>query len=457
MSVTTFGDMVIEAERVLTLLAATREPNAPALAAGWPDFSRRATHAITAATGARDPRWHAVDRLAAEAARPVRGALNRRGSAKAVARDSLLERAGVLLGAAGDILASAPRDSVADPMLSDANIRAAQGRVAALLAAGAHTAVRALAAHKGDKILSRNASRELAGAAMRVEQLATQVFEATPTTVSRADDVAVAALGRGPLTLADAIEAWSREVRDTVRSATPSARDLQGLAADLARLATHSRAIIYAAVGERLISHAQGKCIDKALAESAAGWLEIAERWTGFHTAQPPIPSKIAASHALGQALIAVTRDGRDWADPAVIVERVDLAATLSAVRRAGDVAHDMAENLSGLPHRLAASGQLFAPATLLRPSAERLNESLRGGLVPVDDDDITELASRVRSQPNSTRGAAMLLSATVRKKRPFLDSHRPTAYESRVLGGDRFERREATRPSTTRQGPSAG
>ena len=128
--------MVTEAERVLTQLAATPDVNAPAVAAAWPDFCRRAIHAITAATGARDPQWYAVDLLVVEAARPVRGALlTQDGSA--VAPDPDLERAGVLLGAAGDILASAPRDSVADPMLSDANIRAAQGRVAALLAAAA--------------------------------------------------------------------------------------------------------------------------------------------------------------------------------------------------------------------------------------------------------------------------------------------------------------------------------
>ncbi len=106
---------------------------------------------------------------------------------------------------------------------------------------------------------------------MRVEQLATRVFEATPTTASRANDVAVAVprLDGGPLTLAEAIEQWGREARDTIRSTTPSARDLQGLAADLARLATHTRAIVRAAVGEKLIDHEQGQRVDKALAESA--------------------------------------------------------------------------------------------------------------------------------------------------------------------------------------------
>ena len=187
---------------------------------------------------------------------------------------------------------------------------------------------------------------------MRIEQLASRVFEATPTTASRADDVAVAVprLDGGPLTLAEAIGQGGREARDTIRSTTPSARDLQGLAADLARLATHSRAIARAAVGEKFIDDEQGQRIDKALAESAAGWLEIAERWTGFHTVQPPTPSKIAVSHALGQALIAVTRDGREWADPAVIAARVDLTVALAAVRRAMDVARDVVERQSSLP-----------------------------------------------------------------------------------------------------------
>ena len=66
---TSFGDLLIEAERVLTRLAATREFNAPALAAAWPDPCRRAIHASTAATGARDPRWYAVDLLVIESAR----------------------------------------------------------------------------------------------------------------------------------------------------------------------------------------------------------------------------------------------------------------------------------------------------------------------------------------------------------------------------------------------------
>ncbi len=103
--------------------------------------------------------------------------------------DPLLERAGVLLGAAGDVLASAPRDSGADPMLADANVQAAQSRVAALLAAAAHTCVRALGWYDGCKTLTREASRDLATSLMKVEQLATAVFQSSPTIAGRADDV----------------------------------------------------------------------------------------------------------------------------------------------------------------------------------------------------------------------------------------------------------------------------
>jgi len=54
MSVTTFGDLLTEAEQVLIVLARQRELDALGLAAGGPAFSRRAVHAITAATGIAD-------------------------------------------------------------------------------------------------------------------------------------------------------------------------------------------------------------------------------------------------------------------------------------------------------------------------------------------------------------------------------------------------------------------
>jgi len=181
-------------------------------------------------------------------------------------------------------------------------------------------------------------------------------------------------------------------------------------------------------VGEKVIDDEQGQGIDKALTDSAAGWLEIAERWTGFHTAQPPTPSKIAVSHALGQALIAVTRDGREWADPAVIASRVDLMAALVAVRRAMDVARDVVEQQRGLPERLAESGHLYAPVAMLAPSVEQLHARLRPGLAPADVGDATDLAGSVSRQPGPAFVVARLLDVTARVKPPSLAEHTSAA-----------------------------
>ncbi len=406
MSVTTFGDLLTEAEQVLIVLARQREPDALKLAAGWPAFSRRAVHAITAATGARDPRWYAVDRLIVEVARPMGGAVVAPAGSP-VAADPLLERAGVLLGTAGDVLASASRDSVADPMLLDANVTAAQSRVAALLAAAAHASVRALGRYDGCPLLAREDARGIAETLIRSERLATAVFQSSPADRSRADDVAVVSIHPSRLSLEDAMEVWGRHARDTVRSPSPSARDLQAVAADLSRLATHSRVLVAAAVSQNVVDPARGRAVDASLGRLAAGWLDVAQAWTGLHTAQPPTPTKIAASHALGQALMAVDRDGRDWAAPAVVAERIDVARALSALRRALDVGRDVAEAQPQLTTRLVDSGLLYAPAALTASSLERLRARIRGDLVTVGRPDIAELMRTTSSQREQVRGAA--------------------------------------------------
>ncbi len=408
MSVTTFGDLVTEAEQVLLVLARQREPDALGLAAGWPAFSRRAVHAITAATGARDPRWYAVDRLIVEVARPMGGAVVAPAGSR-VAADPLLERAGVLLGAAGDVLASAPRDSVADPMLLDANVKAAQAQVTALLAAAAHASVRALGRHDGCPLLAWADAREIAETLIRIERLATDVFQSSPADRSRADDVAVVSIHPGRLSLEDAVEVWGRHARDTVRTTSPSARDLQAVAADLSRLATHSRVLVAAAVSQNVVDPARGRPVDASLVRLAAGWIDVAQAWTRLHTAQPPTPTKIAASHALGQALMAVTRDGRDWAAPAVVAERIDVGRALGALRRALDVGRDAAEAQPQLTTRLVDSGLLYAPAALTAPSLERLHARIRGDLVTVGRPDIDRLAQAQGSQQSVVRGSVDL------------------------------------------------
>jgi len=439
-SVTTFGDLLTQAEQVLIALAGQRGPDPLGLAAAWLDFSRRAVHAITAAAGARDPRWYAVDRLIVEVARAA-GRASRGPAVSPLPMDPLLERAGVLLGAAGDVLASAPRDFGADPMLADANVQAAQSRVAALLAAAAHTGVRALGRYDGSATLTREASRDLATSLMKVEQLATAVFQSSPTIAGRADDVAVVSVQPGRLPLEDAIEVWGRQARDTVRCPSPSARDLQAVAADLSRVATHSRVIVRTAVAYKLVDPDRGRAAEQSLARVAAGWLDVAQAWSRFHTAQPPTPSKIAASHSLGQALMATTRHDRDWAQPNMVAERIDVSRALAALRRAQDVGADVAEAQPQIATRLADSGLLYAPAASTAPSLERLRARIRGELVTVDRTDITALSSTMNSQQSPPPTAADRLPGASRP-----NARQPTAMGDSAASGS-TKRWKATRP----------
>ncbi|MGV1008091.1 MAG: hypothetical protein ACOYBY_05725 [Dermatophilaceae bacterium] len=397
MSLTTFGDLLTEAEDVLTELAARRSLDAAGMVAGWQPFARRAVHAVTAATGERDPRWYAVDRLAIQVARPMPVGLRAKAAA-AVDPQPALARAGHLLGAAGDLLAAAPRGSVADVMADDATVRAAQARVAGLLAAGAHLVVRAV-----DE--AEQAGQPLGGwtllvgiDASIVEQLAAAVMASSPATTGRADDVAAVTLGSQPVSLEEVVEVWGRQARETVRAEHPSARDLQGLSGDLARLAAHSRVIVRAAVHEQLLDPDRALAVDTVLGEATGGWLTVSAAWSPLHTPSPATPEKIAASHALGRALIAVTREGKQWATPEVVAARVDVIRAMAVIRRGQDVAYDVALTLDELLPGLTQRARLFVPKRLLAPGIANLTTRQQPGLAPAGTDEVRTLTSAVRS-----------------------------------------------------------
>jgi len=164
-------------------------------------------------------------------------------------------------------------------------------------------------------------------------------------------------------------------------------------------------------VAQNLVDPDRGRAVEQALARVAAGWLDVAHAWNGFHTAQPPTPSKIAASHSLGQALMATTRHGRDWAQPNMVAERIDVGRALAALRRAQDVGADVAEAQPQIATRLADSGLLYAPAASTAPSLERLRARIRGELVTVDRTDIAVLSRTMTSQLSPPRTAGERVS----------------------------------------------
>ncbi|MGB8380267.1 MAG: hypothetical protein WCG47_03290, partial [Dermatophilaceae bacterium] len=190
----------------------------------------------------------------------------------------------------------------------------------------------------------------------------------SPATTGRADDLAAVTLGSQPVSLEEVVEVWGRQARETVRAEHPSARDLQGLAADLARLCAHSRVIVRAAVREQLLDPDGGLAVDTALGQATSGWLTVAAAWSPLHTPSPATPEKIAVSHALGRALIAVTREGKQWAMPEAVAARVDVARAMAVVRRGQDVAYDSALTLDQLLPGLTHGAELYVPKQLLAP-----------------------------------------------------------------------------------------
>ncbi len=229
-----------------------------------------------------------------------------------------------------------------------------------------------------------------------VEQLAAAVMARSPTTTGRADDIAAVTLGSQPVSLEEAVEVWGRQARDTVRAEHPSARDLQGLAGDLARLCAHSRVIVRTAVHEQLLEAGWAGAADTALREATSRWMTVAAAVSTLHTPSPATPQKIAISHAVGRALIAVTRQGNGWATPEVVACRVDVARALAVVRRGQDVAYDVGITAHDIPQTLATAGLLYVPKRLLTPSVANLGPRLQRGLAPAGPEDVKALTSAV-------------------------------------------------------------
>lgn len=107
-------------------------------------------------------------------------------------------------------------------------------------------------------------------------------------------------------------------------------------------------------------------------------------------------PAAIAASHALSTPRSAVTRDGANWATPAVIAARVDLTETMSALRRGGDVNTHTTRTTADLAAARADSGLLYAPGRTVTspPPLERLHAWARGRLVPVTTAEAPQLTT---------------------------------------------------------------
>lgn len=120
--------------------------------------------------------------------------------------------------------------------------------------------------------------------------------------------------------------------------------------------------------------------------------------WGLVTTAMPPSHEYIAAARELHAALTDTTHDGATSARH--LRDRQEFGHWTSPGRpryTAHDVAN-MARDVQNLPDQLVRSGLLFAPASKLTPSVERLNERAARRHDPVLPKEVPELVNSARS-----------------------------------------------------------
>jgi len=136
-----------------------------------------------------------------------------------------------------------------------------------------------------------------------------------------------------------------------------------------------------------------------------------AERlWGSLTTAMPPSHEYVTAARELHVALTDATHNGPHPRDINEITRDLDIGQALADIRYAACDVADLARDVQHLPDPLLRSGLLFAPASRLKPSVERLHDHAAGRYVPVLPDELPELAITARSAATQTDLAVQTL-----------------------------------------------
>jgi hypothetical protein len=174
------------------------------------------------------------------------------------------------------------------------------------------------------------------------------------------------------------------------------------------------------AVSARLLEAAEfaGIPVGETAAAAARGPLHAgmeamsqADRlWGTVTTALRPSHEYVSAARQLHAVLTETTHNGLYQRDALEIAKNLDIGQALSNFRYAACDVADMTRDLQHLPDQLLRSRLLFAPASKLTPSVERLWERAAGRYVSLDPDEVPELAPAARSAATHTYVAARAL-----------------------------------------------
>ena len=183
------------------------------------------------------------------------------------------------------------------------------------------------------------------------------------------------------------------------------------------------------AVSARLLEAAE--CAGQLAVNTAAGArgplrtamqeMGQAERlWGSVTTAMPPSHEYVEAARELQAALTDVAHDGPHPRDANEITQKIHMRRALGDLRYAAHDVADLARDVQHLPGQLARSELLFAPASKLTPSVERLHERAAGRYVSLLPDEIWDLANAAGSAAWRTNTAVRTLDRALGQAFPL-------------------------------------
>jgi hypothetical protein len=101
------------------------------------------------------------------------------------------------------------------------------------------------------------------------------------------------------------------------------------------------------------------------------------------------------------------------------ITKNLDIGQALANLRYAAQDVADLARDVQHLPDQLVRSGLLFAPASKLTPSLERLHERVAGKYVSVLPDEVPDLVTVARTARIGSGLAAQALDRAISAMHP--------------------------------------
>jgi hypothetical protein len=142
--------------------------------------------------------------------------------------------------------------------------------------------------------------------------------------------------------------------------------------------------------------------------------------WGSVTTAMPPSHGYVAAARELNVALTDTTHDGLRARDANEIAKNLDIGQAIEDLRCATHDVADLARDVQHLPDQLLRSGLLFAPASKLKPSIERLHDRSAGRYVSVLPDEFPALVTAARTAATGSDTAARALDRHVSQALQF-------------------------------------